>query len=102
MSQENQTEEVQYTQEQVKALRGEMLKYYTEEIKFLKKQEEFERLQADIEEHKVRKITMMHRSAQIYAQMQAAEEEAAKESSNEEVAVPEKKSRKLKTETENV
>ena len=60
-------------------MRAEMIRYYSEEVKFLKKQEEFERLSADIEEHKVRKLTMMHRSAQIYASIDAAEHEAQEE-----------------------
>lgn len=82
MSQETNNQEnfePQYTDEQLKAMRAEMIRYYTEEIKFLKKQEEFERLSADIEEHKVRKLTMMHRSAQIYASIEAAEQGAQEE-----------------------
>jgi hypothetical protein len=101
MSQETNNQEntePQYTEEQLKSMRAEMIRYYSEEVKFLKKQEEFERLSADIEEHKVRKLTMMHRSAQIYASIDAAEQEAQEEPEEEPVKdTTEKPKRTLKT-----
>ena len=54
MSQETNNQENtehQYTEEQLKSMRAEMIRYYSEEVKFLKKQEEFERLSADHDEH---------------------------------------------------
>ena len=44
MSQETNNQEntePQYTEEQLKSMRAEMIRYYSEEVKFLKKQEEF-------------------------------------------------------------
>ena len=98
MSQETNNQENtehQYTEEQLKSMRAEMIRYYSEEVKFLKKQEEFERLSADIEEHKVRKLTMMHRSAQIYASIDAAEHEEPEEDPVKDTT--EKPKRTLKT-----
>lgn len=62
--------------EEISQMRERMNQYYDEELPMLRKQEEFERLQADIEEHKVRRMTMMIRSAQLYAQAEMAEQEA--------------------------
>ena len=60
--------------EQMVEMREKMNAYYDEELPMLEKQEKFERLQADIEEHKVRRMTMMIRSAQMYAQAEMAEQ----------------------------
>jgi len=75
-TQDKAPEQPQYTEEQMKQMRSEMTKFYSEEIKFLKKQEEYERLLADIEEHKTRKLTMMQRAAQMFAQSAQAKAEA--------------------------
>ena len=64
---------------EIKQMRTEMSKFYSEEIKFLKKQEEYEKLLADIEEHKTRKFTMMQRAAQMFAQSTQAKAEAKAE-----------------------
>ncbi len=92
------TNEPHYTEAEMKQMRTEMSKFYSEEIKFLKKQEEYERLLADIEEHKTRKFTMMQRAAQMFAAAEAAQAEydqQEKETEPETNSVT--KERKLKT-----
>ena len=66
----------QYTEVEIKEMRKRMITHYKEETAFLKVQEQYERLLADIEEHKVRKFMAMHQAARIYAQADAAEQEA--------------------------
>ena len=92
------TEEQEYTDAQIKEMRKKMLAYYKEEIVFLKVQEQYERLIADVEEHKVRKFVAMARGAQMYAQAEAAEREHA-QAQQEPEAEPRPK-RKLKTEAD--
>lgn len=75
--QNSQNEQIALTPEQMTQMRQRMLEFYTEEIPYLELQEKYERLQADIEEHKVRRMTMMIRGAQMYAAGEAAEREAA-------------------------
>jgi len=58
----------QYTQEELTVMRTKMTKFYQEEIKYLKLQENYEKLVADIEEHKTRRYTMMLRSAHMMHQ----------------------------------
>lgn len=65
----------QYTPEELAAMRNKMTAFYKDEIKHLKHQEEYERLLADIEEHKTRRYTMMVRHAQMSAQLEEASEE---------------------------
>jgi len=67
-----------YTAEQMADMRNKMKQFYEEELPFLRLSEEYEKLQADVEEHKVRKMTMMVRGAQMYAQMSEAEEKGSK------------------------
>lgn len=69
-------QEQQYSQEEMDAMRVKMQKFYEEEMPFLELQEKYERLQADIEEHKVRRMTMMIRGAQMYAAGEAAERQS--------------------------
>jgi hypothetical protein len=93
-------EEPQYTEEEMKIMRSNMVKFYTEELKFIKKQEEYERLLADIEEHKVRKYTMMARAAQIFASAEKANDPGSDQDVDKIPKMPaeEKAKRKLKTE----
>lgn len=56
----------QYSDEEMTQMRVKMKQFYEEELPYLKLQEEYERLQADVEEHKVRRMTMMIRGAQIF------------------------------------
>ena len=68
----------QYSEQELLELRERMKKFYKEEIEYLELQETFERLQANIEEHKVRRMTMLLRGAQLYAANQEAEQENKK------------------------
>jgi len=90
------TKDPHYTEAEMKEMRAEMSKFYSEEIKFLKKQEEYERLLADIEEHKTRKFTMMQRAAQMFAAAEAAQTEYEEQKKQSESEAPTKE-RKLKT-----
>lgn len=58
--------ENKYTPEQIAEMRSNMIKHYQSEIKFLKVQSEFERLQADVEEHRARKYSAMAHSASLF------------------------------------
>jgi hypothetical protein len=69
---------VEYSDQELLELRQRMKKFYQEEIEYLELQETFERLQANIEEHKVRRMTMLLRGAQLYAANQEAEQENEK------------------------
>lgn len=53
--------------EQMKAYRENMLKYYKEQMPLLKAQLEYERTVADIEEARVKAMTMVIRQAQLKA-----------------------------------
>lgn len=71
----NPVEEKKYSPEEIAKMRKNMIKFYTDELPFLKLEEKYERLLADIEEHKVRKIVAVQKQAYIYAQAQAADAE---------------------------
>lgn len=98
-------EQPQLSPEEYKKLRDEAIKGLREEIKYLKVEEEYERLSADIEEHKTRRYTMIGRQAQMFApppeQPQAGEpqEENVPKAPPPESPVPPgtKPERKLKT-----
>ena len=78
-------EKKELSKEEMKEMRSKMIAHYKEEIKLLKPQEEYERLIADIEEHKLRAYLSMHKSSQIYAALQDEEnkEHQAKEGASE-------------------
>lgn len=88
-------QEVHYTPEELGAMRKMMISNYKAEISFLKVQEQYEKLSADIEEHKTRKYKAMAVSAQIFAAQEAAEKEEAELKTV-------KKERTLKKETSDV
>tara|TARA_R110002153_G_scaffold116125_1_gene259728 strand:+ start:877 stop:1173 length:297 start_codon:yes stop_codon:yes gene_type:complete len=89
------TEEKQYTPEEMAQMRKSMIANYKSEITFLKVQAEYEKLTADIEEHKTRRYIALAQAGQIFAKMEQQEEQ-------QEPGRPiEKKERKLKVE-ENV
>lgn len=64
------------TEAEVAAYQRQITSFYKKEIPLLKLQEQYERLTADIEEHKLRALMSMHKVASFHAQMQAAEAEA--------------------------
>lgn len=91
------------TLEERKALRENMHKFHKEQIPYLKAQVEYEKLAADIEEHRARQLAMTMRIRQMLAQqngplMQEPTEDELdelEENMSEETAA-DKKSRKLK------
>ena len=84
-----------YTPDEMAQMRKSMIANYKSEITFLKVQAEYEKLTADIEEHKTRRYIALAQAGQIFAKMEEQEDRA-------EAAKPEfKKERKLKVE-ENV
>ena len=97
--QDLQEEEVVPTPEQMAAYRKNMEKYYKEQMPLLKAQLEYERTIADIEEARVKALTMVIRQAQLKAgppkeQPQSPSPEDLGESARTENKSP----RKLKTE----
>jgi hypothetical protein len=69
------TEDKQYTQVELDAMRKGMITNYKSEISFLKVQAEYEKLSADIEEHKTRRYMAMARTAQVHAAMEGGPED---------------------------
>ena len=62
-----------YTPEELAEMRETSIAFYTEELPFLRLREEYERLHADIEEHKTRKMVAQGKAAYMYQQAQEAE-----------------------------
>jgi hypothetical protein len=56
---------VQLTAEEIVARKQEMLEFYKEQIDFMSVQHEFEKLSADIEEQRLRRMVAMVRQAQL-------------------------------------
>tara|TARA_R110002020_G_scaffold23658_6_gene78633 strand:- start:20 stop:319 length:300 start_codon:yes stop_codon:yes gene_type:complete len=87
------TEEKEYTEQELANMRKSMIANYKSEISFLKVQAEYEKLNADIEEHKTRRYIAMAQAAQIFAAHEQEEESPAKQP-----PAPRPKKRTLKTE----
>ena len=68
-----------YTPEEMKQMRDNMVKHYKGEITFLKVQAQYELLLADIEEAKTRRYVAMAHTAQLFA---GVEEEQEKRTAN--------------------
>ena len=90
--------ETKYTPEQIAQMRSNMIKHYKNEISFLKVQSEFEKLQADIEEHRARKYSAMAHQAQLFQGQEEEEPQPPVMNEVEKPAPKPKKERKLKTE----
>ena len=56
---------VQFTAEEIAARKQEMLEFYKEQIDFMSVQHEFEKLSADIEDQRLRRMVAMVRQAQL-------------------------------------
>lgn len=56
---------VQLTAEEIAARKQEMLEFYKEQIEFMAVQHEFEKLSADIEDQRLRRMVAMVRQAQL-------------------------------------
>lgn len=68
--------EKQYTQEELKQIRINTTNFYKQELPLLRLEAEFEKLQADIEEHKYRRILSMQKAASVHIQAAQAQQEA--------------------------
>ena len=68
-------QDVQFTPEEVAARKQEMLDFYKEQIEFMTVQQEFEKLTADIEEQRLRRMVAMVRQAQLQSPPTEEEEE---------------------------
>lgn len=101
MSQEtNQETQEQFTPEQLEKRRKDLVNYYKNQTTVLEAQLKYESVMADIEEARVKRMTMIMRQAQMTAPQPEEEEEEEKEKAPEtsnEAATEAPKERKLKT-----
>lgn len=100
MSQEtNQETAEQLTPEQLKKRRDDLINYYKNQTLVLEAQFKYESVMADIEEQRVKRMTMIMRQAQMAApqQEEEEEEEPSNETSTPEPEATQPKERKLKT-----
>jgi hypothetical protein len=100
MSQEtNQETAEQLTPEQLKKRRDDLITYYKNQTAVLEAQFKYESVMADIEEQRVKRMTMIMRQAQMAApqQEEEEEEEPLNETPTPEPEVAQPKERKLKT-----
>jgi len=101
MSQEtNQETAEQLTPEQLKKRRDDLITYYKNQTAVLEAQFKYEAVMADIEEQRVKRMTMIMRQAQMAAPQQEEEEEEEPSAESNLTPEPEPeqpKERKLKT-----
>jgi len=101
MSQEtNQETAEQLTPEQLKKRRDDLISYYKNQTLVLEAQFKYESVMADIEEQRVKRMTMIMRQAQMAAPPQEEEEEEVDSLTPDPTPEPEAtqpKERKLKT-----
>ena len=101
MSQEtNQETAEQLTPEQLKKRRDDLITYYKNQTLVLEAQFKYESVMADIEEQRVKRMTMIMRQAQMAAPQQDEEEEEEPSAESNLTPEPEPeqpKERKLKT-----
>jgi len=78
MSEKNQQDNSQkdYSEEELIKMRDSMTSFYKKEVKHLQPQALYFKLLAEIEESKVRRYSAMAQGAHMYAQAEAAEQEA--------------------------
>jgi hypothetical protein len=86
-----------YTPEEMKEMRLKMKTFYEEELPYLRLQEEYQKLLANIELHKYNQMKMMAQSAYLYQELSNPEEKSqgSKPAQNPEEA--EGKKRNLKS-----
>lgn len=100
MSQEtNQETAEKLTPEQLKKRRDDLINYYKNQTLVLEAQFKYESVMADIEEQRVKRMTMIMRQAQMAApqQEEEEEEEPLNETPTPEPEATQPKERKLKT-----
>ncbi len=73
MTEEDIAQGVELTPEIIAARKEEMLSFYKEQIEFMDVQLQFEKLGADIEEHRLRRLVAMVRQAQIQSPQEPQE-----------------------------
>ena len=74
MTDEEVAQNTEVTPEFIAARKQEMLEFYKEQIGFMQVQLEFEKLGADIEDHRLRRLMAMVRQAQIQSPAEPEEE----------------------------
>jgi hypothetical protein len=73
MTDEDIAQGIELTPEIIAARKEEMLSFYKEQIEFMDVQLQFEKLGADIEEHRLRRLVAMVRQAQIQSPQEPQE-----------------------------
>ena len=73
MTEEDLAQGIELTPEILAARKEEMLSFYKEQIEFMDVQLQFEKLGADIEEHRLRRLVAMVRQAQIQSPQEPQE-----------------------------
>lgn len=79
MSKETNQETAELTPEQLTAQRKRVVEYYTNQVEILKVQSEYEKLLAEIEMHRAKRMEMIIRQAQMAAGPQDEQEESETE-----------------------
>lgn len=92
------TEQDELTPQQIETMRKNMVAYYKEQINTLKLQAEYEKLLADIEESRAKRVMNSIRIAQMMAGPRQEEEEEEPEAQDQPQPEEPRKPRKLKTE----
>jgi hypothetical protein len=83
MTDEDVAQGIELTPELLAARKEEMLSFYKEQIEFMDVQLQFEKLGADIEEHRLRRLVAMVRQAQIQSPPEQGDEPQQEEPSTE-------------------
>lgn len=83
MTEEDVAQGIELTPELIAARKEEMLNFYKEQTEFMEVQLQFEKLGADIEEHRLRRLVAMVRQAQIQSPQEPGEEQETPEPSGE-------------------
>lgn len=83
MTDEDVAQGIELTPELIAARKQEMLDFYKEQIEFMEVQLQFEKLGADIEEHRLRRLVAMVRQAQIQSPQEPGEESEKPEASSD-------------------
>jgi hypothetical protein len=86
----------QLSPEELAAKKDEMLKYYKDSVPYLKAQLEYEKLLADLDEVRVKRVRMQHEFAYL-TQIPEEVQEENEDSLSKSQPKPKTKERKLKT-----
>jgi hypothetical protein len=83
MTEEDLAQDTELTPEMIAARKAEMLQFYKEQIDFMDVQLQFEKLGADIEEQRLRRLVAMVRQAQIQSPQEPGDEPETPEAPGE-------------------